>query len=426
MGIENYSSLLDIPDPVDLVIVAVNRKVSLGVLDDCIRKDVAGAHFFTSGFSETHTEEGKEFERLLKEKTKKARFHLIGPNCMGIFNPKLGVKQGVGQYDGESGPVGLISQSGTHALSFALNARLHGLNINKSVSFGNGTVLDSAEFLEYFGQDEEIKAIGMYLEGVRDGRRFLKVLKEVSSIKPVVIWKGGRTESGRRAIASHTGSLAVPRSIWNATMRQHGAVNVEGINQLIDTLKALLYASPIFGKRVAVAGGSGGESVDIADAVMEAGMEVPPLTKESNDELTSFYNIIGGGYGNPIDTGNSNREQMARIMDIIERDTNIDNIVILMWLGMSGSGSGQSSGSENPSDEIPGGPESVIALKKKTKKPVLGVLNVPFAPAGVEEARRMIKDLQKGGVPVFVSIERAAMALRKALDYHTHNSSLHL
>ncbi|MBW2623386.1 MAG: CoA-binding protein, partial [Deltaproteobacteria bacterium] len=352
MGFTNYSSLLDIPDQVDLAIVAVNRKASLAVLEDLIKKDVAGAHFFTSGFSETHTDEGARLEKLLKKRAEEANFNLIGPNCMGLFVPRHGVKQGMGQYDDVSGPMGFISQSGTHALNFALEARLQGLNINKSVSFGNGTVLDSAEFLDYFGQDDEIKIIGMYLEGVRDGRRFLEVLREVSARKPVVIWKGGRTEGGSRAIASHTGSLAVPRTVWNAVMKQHGAVNVNGVDQLIDAIKALMYLSPVKGNRVAIAGGSGGQSVDIADAANEAGLDVPPLTRESYDELETFYNIIGGGYDNPIDTGNSNRMQLIRIMDIIERDVNIDNIVMMIGTGQGGSPSKDS----NAQDMIPGGP----------------------------------------------------------------------
>ena len=114
-----------------------------------------------------------ELEKSLAERAKQANFHLIGPNCMGIFNPKLGVRQSEEQYVDSLGPVGFISQSGTHAERFSVEAHLQGVNINKSVSFGNGVVLDSADYLGYFGNQTDIKAIGMYLEGVRDGRKFL-------------------------------------------------------------------------------------------------------------------------------------------------------------------------------------------------------------------------------------------------------------
>ena len=156
LGVENYTSLMDIPEPVDLVIVAVPRPVAPRVLEDCIRKDVAAAHFFTSGFSETDTEEGIKMERLLTEMAEKASFHLIGPNCMGIFSPKAGIRQSRDQYTGFAGPVGFIAQSGTHAIAFAHEAHLQGIDINKSVSFGNGIVLDSPDYLEYFGRDPEI------------------------------------------------------------------------------------------------------------------------------------------------------------------------------------------------------------------------------------------------------------------------------
>ena len=409
MGIKNYTSLVDIPEPVDLAIVAVGRKYALNVLEDCIRKDVAVAHFFTAGFSETDTQEGIDLEIALTSRAIEAGFHLIGPNCMGLFNPAVGLKQEGGQYVGTSGPVGFISQSGTHAINFSLEAHLQGVDVNKSVSFGNGTVLDCAEYLEYFGQDDGISVVGMYLEGVRDGRRFLEVLREVSRKKPVVIWKGGRTQDGGRAIASHTGSLAVPQSIWDAAMGQGGAVTVRGMDELVDTLKALLYLKPVYGNRVALAGGSGGQSVAITDAFTEVGLEVPALTQDSYDQFEEFFSVIGGSYRNPIDTGNPNRAQMNRILEIVEGDANVDNIVLLMFTGTGGP-----PGVDDRRDkEI----ESIIELRNRSPKPVVASIIVPFLPKVVGEARTLVKKLQDGGVPAFTTLERAALALRNAFAY---------
>ncbi|MFC1981858.1 CoA-binding protein [Chloroflexota bacterium] len=409
LGIENYTSLLDIPEPVDLVIVAVPRAIAPRVLEDCIRKEVAAAHFFTSGFAETDTDEGIELERLLTERAEKTNFHLIGPNCMGIFNPGVGIRQNLEQYSGVSGPLGFISQSGTHAIAFASEAHMQGIDVSKSVSFGNGIVLDSPDYLEYFGRDTEIKAIGMYLEGVRDGRRFLRVLKEVSARKPVVIWKGGRTEEGGRAIASHTGSMTVSQTIWETAVRQHGGIKVERMDEMVDTLKALYYLSPVRGNRVAVAGGSGGQSVAIADVFAEAGLKLPPLSRESNDEFASFFSLIGGSYVNPIDTGNPNREQMRRIMEILERDASIDNLVLLLTVRLAATGQLES--------QI----NSVVEARKKTSKPVMAILAHYFSPPEVEQAGIIIQKLQSGGVPAFISLERGAYALRNALDYYSLN-----
>lgn len=417
-GIKNYPSVMDIPEPVDLAVVAVNRRVVLTVVDDCIRKGVAVAHLFTSGFSETDTEEGRQYERQLKEKAEASNFHIIGPNCMGVFNPRAGIKQAWDQYEGISGPVGFISQSGTHAINFGLEGHLQGIDINKSVSFGNGTVLDSAEFLDYFGQDDEITIIAMYLEGLKEGHRFTEVLKKVSKRKPVVIWKGGRTEGGARAVASHTGSLAVSQAVWDAAIRQCGGIPVKNMEEIVDTVKALSYLSPVKGNRVALTGGSGGQSVAITDAFNEAGLDVPRLTRQSYDELASFFSLIGGGYGNPIDTGNTNRTESNRIMDIVARDANIDTIVVLMGLGMGGF---MPIGVDH--DKVPGGIDSVIELRKKTQKPVLTAVYSPFTSGGIKEARRIMKKLQEGGVPAFPSIERTATALKNALDYYKFRGS---
>ncbi|MBI2328080.1 MAG: CoA-binding protein [Chloroflexi bacterium] len=408
LGVENYTSLLDIPEAVDLAIVAVPRAVAHRVLQDCIRKEVAAAHFFTAGFNETNSEEGRELERRLTETAEQANFHLIGPNCMGIFNPRLGLRQNEGQYTGFAGPVGFISQSGNHAMNFSLLGHLQGVDINKSVSFGNGVVLDSADFLEYFSRDPEIKIIGMYLEGVKDGRRFFRVLREVSARKPVIILKGGRTGGGERAIASHTGSLAVPQAIWEAAMRQCGAISVANMDELVDTVKALLHLAPVRSKRVGIIGGSGGQSVAVADAFGEAGLELPPLTRQSYDELATFWTLIGGGYPNPIDTGNDNRKEIKRILEILERDTNIDNLVLLILL-MPGNAANTA--------QLENSINLMVDMRKKTLKPLMAITTF-FTNEDMQQARDVTQKLEGGGVPTFHTIERGARALRNALRYY--------
>ncbi len=406
LGVENYTSLLDIPEPIDLAIVAVPRAVSLAVLEDCIRKGVAAAHFFTSGFSETDTQEGIELEHLLTGKAEEVGFHLIGPNCMGIFNPKVGIRQSPEQYSGVAGTVGFIAQSGTHAIAFAREAHLEGVDINKSVSFGNGVVLDSTDYLEYFGGDPEIRAIGMYLEGVKDGRRFLNTLREVCARKPVVVWKGGRTVEGARAIASHTGSLAMPLAIWKAAVRQCGAINVNSMEELIDTVKALLCLPPVGGDRVAVVGGSGGQSVAVADVFAEAGLRLPLLAQESYDELAKFFTLIGGSYRNPVDTGNTNRREMRRILEILQRDTNTDSIVFLATVRFG-----------NP-EQLETQVNSLIDIRGSTSKPVMAILYYAFSPQEVQQAGGTMQRLQSAGVPTFLGLERGARALRNVLDYY--------
>ena len=413
LGVENYTSLLDIPEPIDLVVVAVPRAVAPKILEDCIHKGVAAAEFFTSGFAETDTEEGRRLQNLLAERAKEANFHLIGPNCMGIFNPKIGVRQSYRQYTGFAGSVGFISQSGTLAATFSIAAHLQGVDINQSVSFGNGIVLDATDYLDYFGGEADIKAIGMYLEGVKDGRRFLTALREVSARKPVVIWKGGQTEAGERAIASHTGSLARPRAIWDAVMRQSGAIKVTSLEELIDTLKALLYLAPVYGNRVAMVGGSGGESVAITDAFVEAGLEVPLLTQKSYDELATFFNLVGASCRNPIDPGD-NWDELKSITEIVEQDPNIDNIAVLMfsvarWL---------------PAEQLENYINTIVNISKNTSKPMLAVIPYVSSPEDMRRARDIAQKFQGSGIPTFDNVERGAWALRNALDYYRFKNSI--
>ena len=414
LGVENYPSLLDIPGPVDYVIINTPRAIAPQILDDCIRKDVAAAHFFTAGFAETGTEEGIRLERLLTEKAEQANFHIVGPNCRGIFNPAIGLRQIGEQYSGFAGPVGIISQSGGHAMYFSREAHLQGVDINKSVSFGNGIVLHASDYLEFFSRDPEIKVIGMYLEGVKDGRRFFTVLRGVAAQKPVVIWKGGLTADGGRAIASHTGSLAVPQAVWDTAVRQCGAIQVDGMEELIDTIKALLYLSPVRGDRVGVAGGAGGQSIAITDILAAAGLKVPLLSQESYDELGTFFSLIGGSYRNPLDTDvGGNRRELARIFEILERDPNVDILMLLSRVGRF-----MFSPEWREADV-----NAIVSIRDKTSKPVLAIQ--PYTtPEEMQEALDTIPKFQEGGVPVFPTMERGAAALKNVLDYYRFKDSL--
>jgi acyl-CoA synthetase (NDP forming) len=413
LGVTNFTSLMDVPEPVDLVIVSVPREITPRILEDCIRKDVAAAHFFTAGFSESRTERGIQLERILTERAEQANFHLIGPNCMGILNLRRSFGGEVRELsDFVAGSAGLIAQSGMHGETIVRNAYLQGVKISKAVSYGNGIVLDSPDFLEYFGQDPEIAAIGMYVEGAKDSRRFLRVLRAVCQRKPVVIWKGGRTDAGTRSIASHTASLTAPLAVWEAAVKQCGAVSVGKSEELIDTLQALHYLSPVHGDRVGIIGGSGGQGVAMSDAFTEAGLQVPRLTQESYDKLAGFFTLIGGNYLNPIDTANENRANLHRIIEIVEQDANIDNLVLL---------TGARGGAGPQFDTLI---NQLADIRKRGKKPVMALMPLSFAPGEAEQAQASLQKLQKVGIPGFFSIERCAFALRKALDYYQMKESI--
>jgi acyl-CoA synthetase (NDP forming) len=290
---------------------------------------------------------------------------------------------------------------------FGLNAQSEGLRINKSGSYGNGIVLDASNFLEYFDRDPEIKIIGMYLEGIKNGRRFFEVLRKVAANKPVVIWKGGTTADGGRAIASHTSSLAIPSVIWQALMKQCGAVSVGSMEELIDTLKMLLFCPLLPGNRMGAIGGQGGQSITITDMLASSGFEVPLLTPKSYNELSTFFSLVGGSYRNPVDTDvGQNRQQISRIFEILERDSNID---ILMLITRTGNFMWRKELSEADIS-------AVTSIRKKTSKPVIVIL--PYAnPEEMIEARGIVLRLQEAGIPAFPTMERAVRALANTLAY---------
>ena len=169
----------------------------------------------------------------------------------------------------------------------------------------------------------------------------------------------------------------------------------------------MLFLPPVRGNRVGITGVSGGQSVAISDAFGEAGLKVPTLTDSSYQELASFFTLIGGGYRNPVDTGNQNRREIKRIIEILARDENIDNLALLTAAGMGPGGP--------PGESFP---KLLIDIKQNTEKPVIAVLAWAFSPGDVEQAGKVMKELQEGGIPVFISLERGAFALRKALDYY--------
>jgi len=190
MGVQNFQSLLDIPDDIDYVQVAVPRRFAPLIAQQAAQKKVGVAAFFTSGFAETDEEEGIMAQEELVRIARENDLLIIGPNCMGLYNPSVKIRQ-TGQQQVETpGPVGFISQSGTHAINFGVTGAANGVRISKSISIGNQIVLNAAHYLEYLAQDPDTKVIGMYLEGPKDGRALFEALRKASAAKPVVVWKG--------------------------------------------------------------------------------------------------------------------------------------------------------------------------------------------------------------------------------------------
>ncbi|MCH8009248.1 MAG: CoA-binding protein [Chloroflexi bacterium] len=413
MGVQNFTSLADVPGDIDYVLCAVPRQVSPRIIADCAARGVGGVALFTSGFAETGEEEGATLQAELGEIARDASLALIGPNCMGVYNAKLGVRQSGEQLTGEAGPVGFISQSGTHAINFSLTGAAQGVRISTSISIGNVEVLDVPDYVDYLTQDDDTKVIAMYVEGTKDGRRLFESLRRATAKKPVVVWKGGVTAAGARATASHTASLATSTAVWDAVVKQAGAIATISIDDTVDVLKALLFCKPAAGRRMGLMAMTGGQSVVITDAFERAGQQVPRLTEDSYAKLADFFNIIGGSYQNPLDMGGTigfggQSDNLERLLDILEEDANVDAIAMELASGFLA----------RRWQADPSSLDSMLDLlvkhKERSTKPFLTTLHPGHVEEIAAQARAKVVERE---LPVFHSFERAARALSLATDY---------
>ncbi|MGZ6226673.1 MAG: acetate--CoA ligase family protein [Candidatus Binataceae bacterium] len=413
MGVTNCKSLAEVPEPVDYAISAVPRQIAPRILKDCVAASVKGIGFFTSGFSETGEELGVKLEGELRATALESDIALVGPNCMGLYNPSIGLCNFPDLNAGEGGDVCFISQSGTHSINFCLQAPIRGIRINKAASIGNVLMLEAADFLDLMADDPATRAIGMYLEGVRDGRRFFASLSRAAARHPVVVWKGGTTAAGARATFSHTGSLATGDAVWRALMAQSGAVSVASLDAMLDAMELFARGRRVDGRGTGLVAMTGGQSVVITDTFAAAGLEVPVLSEASYAELKSFFNIIGGSYRNPLDAGGTigmghDQGNLDRILHILERDAAIDSIVLEIGTGL------RAARWPTHEEELTSLLDQLAEFNRRSRKAFAVILH----PAHVETIVARAKELARSrGLVVFDSFERAAAAFAVAAEY---------
>lgn len=303
-GRKLYPSLDEIPATIDFAIIAVPAERVPAALEECRIKGVAGAEILSAGFSELGTEAGKKLEQEIKDIAAKG-IRVVGPNCFGIYCPRSGLTLLPGpDLSRETGPVGFLSQSGGMSVDFAHIGKWMGIGFSKVISFGNGADLRETELLAYFGDDPETKVVAMYMEGVENGSEFFKVLKDVASRKPVIINKGGLSEAGSRAVASHTASMGGSGTIWKAVLRQTGAVQVGDLWEMAEACLAFSLLPPRVFENITVAGGGGALGVSACDIAEQFGFAIPMLDPHISEAIVEHLPKPGSSAKNPIDAAN--------------------------------------------------------------------------------------------------------------------------
>ncbi|MEC7789037.1 MAG: CoA-binding protein [Chloroflexota bacterium] len=410
--IPNFSSVAEVPGDVDLVICAVPRQVTPIIVGQAIEKKVGGISMFTSGFAETGEPEAIELQEKIVSACLEDGMPLVGPNCMGVYNRELGVKFNAQQEQGAGSDVGVISQSGTHGIGISLGAQRLGIKVGRTISIGNAVVCNESDYLEYLIDDPASPIVVMYLEGVKEGRRFFEKLKELAAQKPTVIWRGGGTDAGARAAHSHTASLATDTAVWDGMIRQAGAIPTESLEDTLDVLTTLVHSPPCSGKGAALVAMTGGQSVAITDQFQRAGFDVPELTQDSYDVLGEFFVTIGGSYRNPFDAASTIRsetENLEKILEVLAEDDNIDAGVAIELT---------TAGFDKDPERLDAQLSLLAEYREKTNQPVVAMMPEGGAVSGQAEvvvsARARVSEL---GFPVYPSFRRGAEALARSQSY---------
>lgn len=427
MGMKAYPTVRDIPDQVDFVISSIPAGEVLKLVEDCAVKGVKAIHFFTARFSETGRKDASDLEKELLKKCREADIRIIGPNGMGVYYPAWGVSFN-SSMPRQSGPVGVASQSGSAVHDIVDGLRGRGVYCSKAISYGNAIDFNECDYLEYYGQDPDTNLVLMYIEGVRDGQRFLKTMREVTLKKPVVVLKGGRGKSGTRATASHTASLAGSMVTWYTAIKQGGAINVADMDELIDVAAALYYLPPIYGLRTGVSGGSGGSSVMGADQCEESGLDVIPLPDEIRQELKARNSPIWDWVSNPADfsIGMGGEFNINEVLELMAKNPNFDLLITYMNNFPRGGFRGPWGGPPSGGAALPlEAPVQVDFLKpyRDLGKPLLIVQGDRGrnSDSSGETNRAYIETLDKmieAGLPAYPTMRRAANAAVKLVAFY--------
>jgi acyl-CoA synthetase (NDP forming) len=408
-GLEIHRSLSAIPGDVEYVVASVPARSVLELLNECIAKHVRFVQFFTAGFSETGSAEGVELERRMLQAAHRGGLRIIGPNCIGSFCPSAGIQLGptpLGK-TGTPGHVSFVSQSGGIAAKLLEYGVARHIHFSKGISVGNCIDLDTSDFLDFFTDDDETDYVGAYLEGTRDGRRLFDALRRTASKKPVVIWKGGRTEAGAAAARSHTGSLASAAPVWSAMLHQSGAIEARSLEELADCLLLMQQLGPVRAHNVGIVGGladgGGGISVSGSDACNDNGLNVPMLHQTTREQLLTLIGDVGSILRNPVDISPAQfrgLETICRSLRVIASDPSVDVIMLQEDVDIMHSYLGVA--------ETRQVNEHIVRLPAESGKPIVIVL-----PVGSVEADRVAVENQflTMGIPVFPTMARAAGAL---------------
>jgi len=417
-GVKCYPSVSEIEGDIDFAIIAVPAQFTVPAVAECAAKGVKAIEILAAGFKETGETEGKAWEVEIEKIVTQNGMRLIGPNCFGVYSPgsALTILPGP-DFPIEGGPIGVMAQSGGFAGILVRRIVELGLRISRAVSYGNACDLNEDDFLNYFKNDEETEVIAAYIEGIRDGARFKEIVKETVKKKPVIIWKGGLTGQGSRAVASHTASLAGDSKIWNGFFKQTGAIPAFGATEILDLIVGFHCLKDFRARHVSVVGGGGAITVAAADALEKAGLAILPFDEETRNAIRKYLPPHGNSFKNPVDMGTPAfmPQTLSPILEIVAENDLVEAVIVEQLI------------LKFFPEFNPELAEVFPRARDKSGKPF--IISLPFSSSAskeilVEETRRKYREyyLSKG-IPVFDSLEQAARVLGEVVRYYERLSN---
>lgn len=426
IGVKAFSSIVDIPGPVDLAVVTVPPQHVPAAIHECIQKQVKVAEVITAGFGEAGAE-GRKAELEVVETAAQNGMRVVGPNSMGHLSTHSNFYTTPWITGVNKGHIGLISQSGNFGINVIRKGIGMGLGFSKFISSGNEADLVFEDYLECLAYDDDTRVIIAYVEGLRQGRRFFKLAREITKTKPIVILKVGRTQSGSKAVLSHTAALSGEDRIYDAAFKQTGIIRVHEVDELLATAGALLRQPIPKGKKVGILTGGGGPGVIATDACESLGLQMAALSGSTIEKLDA---ILPPRWprSNPVDMVGETNLTYPCLMTLIE-DENVDAVFSLAvgfadairTIVMDYVNSDMYDNVEHfirrEEDREMQQLKQLIKRMDELQKPVF-----LFPPPGIEEFGT-IKFLQKNEVFTYPSMERAARVLAHLANYGEYLST---
>ena len=405
-GRKAYPNITEVDKDIDLVMIVVAPRFLLSSITDSVKMGAKGIIIITAGLGEIGAE-GKKIEAQILKEAAKTGAYVIGPNCSGMFSASAHMNF-LGVPHLEKGTISVLAQSGNVIDSLTHYASMRGVGFSKIISLGNAIGASFPEYIEYLKDDPETKVIITYLEGIKDGNRLVRAVRETIKKKPVIALKVGRSAAGARAAASHTGSLAGDDLIVDAAFRQAGIVRVFNIDELFDMAEVFCNCPLPKGNRVAILSEGGGDNSIAADNAETHGMEVPVLSQKTQDKIKPYL-LQGMPASNPIDYGGTAEENPHMITECVKVCMESDEVDGIYITGFFGGFKDIIAPHVGELEEQTS--RDLVDLVKQLKKPLF--VHTSFA----REAIKSIDILKSAGIPVMESSQRSSQCLSDLMKF---------